>query len=258
MASLKRMSKKELKLTMEALTEPPLKIIVGGQDKQTFFVNKEVICSFSDFFAAACKKEWACGRANTVTLAEENPETFAIFVSWVLTKSLESAATLQSLPSREDDFHGKDGRRSAIKRGVQLVECLGISESLLCHEFHNAVMDELLTFMDILSDAKESFVICLPQVVKMIYNVSPAGSKLRRLLLDASLWMTIEALNYWLIDHQSDYPREYINDVLSDTFGRLKRHGDCAPRPFTRFACNYHKHPDQPDSYTCTGINMTT
>ncbi|CAG8973859.1 hypothetical protein HYALB_00010442 [Hymenoscyphus albidus] len=168
MASLKKISKKELKLTMEALIEPPLKIIVGGQDKQTFFVNKEVICSVSDFFAAACKKEWACGQANTVTLTEENPETFAIFVSWVLTKSLESAANLQSLPPREDDFHGEDGRRSAIKRGVQLVECLGISESLLCHEFHNAVMDELLTLTETLSDADESLVICLPQIVKII------------------------------------------------------------------------------------------
>lgn len=46
-----------------------------------------MICAKSEFFNATCKIEWASGKENLVTLAEEGPMIFAIFLSSVSTAS---------------------------------------------------------------------------------------------------------------------------------------------------------------------------
>jgi hypothetical protein len=79
--------------------------VLVGNTRHGFFNNKSLICSKSEFFNAACKKEWASGQSsnisNTVVLDEENPETFNIFLVWLTTGTIKGAANLVRVPTSD-------------------------------------------------------------------------------------------------------------------------------------------------------------
>lgn len=235
----------------EGLSEPPLKIVVGTNDQRTSYVNKAIICSLSDFFAAACKKEWVSGQTNTVTLPEEDPAPFALFVTWILTKGLDNAEELQELMPRNDPNYGKDKAHSNIeRRAQQLVPCIGLADLFLCYEFHNAVMDEILR----LADESQELQICLlstGKAVKLVYQHSQAGSKLRQFHSDICFTLAKDSIDV-LIRNCSDHA-EFLSDFLSVTYKRLKENDQTLPNfPLSASPCKYHIHPDQAESYTCT------
>lgn len=61
-----------------------LKVLVGPE-KTEFYIPKGLICGKSKFFKAACNEEWESGKTNTVTLEDDDPKLFSIFLTWVVT-----------------------------------------------------------------------------------------------------------------------------------------------------------------------------
>ncbi|KAK3626491.1 hypothetical protein LTR56_019764 [Elasticomyces elasticus] len=48
----------------------PVKVIVGSEYPQTFYVHEAVLCMHSGFSEAACKKEWAEGHERRIVLLD--------------------------------------------------------------------------------------------------------------------------------------------------------------------------------------------
>ncbi|EHL02265.1 hypothetical protein M7I_1695 [Glarea lozoyensis 74030] len=148
---------KKMRLGFENFAAP-LKVTVGGSEKQDFYINKEKICLESDFFKAACKKEWSSGRDNVVDL-EDDPDVFAIFLVWLTTGSISAAESLVDIPelpkvpgskqppTDTEPTPGETRRQLAVKlqqyrmRFFQLLECYYLGDSLQAENFRNYIMD---------------------------------------------------------------------------------------------------------------------
>lgn len=119
----------------------PLKIIVG-KEKREFFIQKDLICHHSKFFKAACDERWESGRTNTVTLEEDEPVIFSIFLTWVITGSLEKSLDLiqpcLELPVTIEN------KLKAIDQSGQLCECWVLGDVLDSEGFKNSTIDVLI------------------------------------------------------------------------------------------------------------------
>jgi hypothetical protein len=86
-----------------------IRVVVGGEAKnQTFSVHEGLICSRSDFFKNAMKEPWLEAEERKVSLAEEEPDVFALYLE-LLYVSL-SAVLVRSTadPSRPTSFLRKN------------------------------------------------------------------------------------------------------------------------------------------------------
>lgn len=236
----------------ESLSEPPLKIVVGREDDQhTFYINKAVICSLSGFFEAACKKEWTSGQTNTVTLVEEDPATFVIFLTWVLTKSFD-AEELQELMSSDDPNYKEKGQNPLSMRAEQLVPCTSLADQFLCHEFHNAVMDEITRLADLSSKDFKRALLTKPGSVALVckHTQPPANSKLRLLLTDIGLNVAPSGMETLIKECKGSNP-EFLFELLLESHKRYTKMENSKPRLLSKAPCKYHIHPDQAKDYTC-------
>jgi hypothetical protein len=109
----------------------PLKIIVG-KNKQKFYVNKGLICEESKFFRAACKEYWASGTNNLVTLNEDDPGIFAIFLVWLPTGTINSCGYLiQTSTIDAHPLSPASGKKDRPRK--ELILFLGLFDSPIYH-----------------------------------------------------------------------------------------------------------------------------
>lgn len=64
-----------------------LKVIVGKE----FTINKDLVCSKSEFFRTACNERWETGRTNTVRLEEGDPTIYDMFHIWVINSDVKTS-----------------------------------------------------------------------------------------------------------------------------------------------------------------------
>ncbi|KAK5691975.1 hypothetical protein LTR97_011146 [Elasticomyces elasticus] len=64
-------------------------IVVVGEEQEIFTVNTATICQKSEFFRAACKREWQEGKDKTVPLSDIRPTVFTLYVNWAYTGVLD-------------------------------------------------------------------------------------------------------------------------------------------------------------------------
>lgn len=84
--------------------ESSLKVVVGcGNGQKTFYVTKSLICENSEFFKAACNERWESGRTNTITLLDDSPKIFSLFLTWLLTGDIENAEEYEPFPDTSVD-----------------------------------------------------------------------------------------------------------------------------------------------------------
>ena len=73
--------------------------VIVGPEKRKFSVHETLLRSNSAFFEAALKKDWKEGMHRTVTLPEEDADTFYIYVQWLyLEKFPRQPAAFQGYP----------------------------------------------------------------------------------------------------------------------------------------------------------------
>lgn len=63
-------------------------IIVVGEDKKTFYVPKEALCSSSDVSTAALRKDWKEAIDKRILLPWCEPALFNIYIHWTFTHKL--------------------------------------------------------------------------------------------------------------------------------------------------------------------------
>ncbi|GME65788.1 Btb poz domain containing protein [Neofusicoccum parvum] len=178
----------------EALT------VLVGEDKKAFFVHRKLICEFSSFFRAACNGPWKESEEGIVTLPEDGPEEFGIYLKWLYTNEL-----IDKNASTENDAHGNPYQ---IGRPNTLARAYVIGDKIQDILFKNAAIGALIQQIS----TTKSYPTGLAQYV---YENTPEKSPLRRLLVD---FYAYGSTSKW---YEKSDPERDINAAPIDFFTDL-------------------------------------
>lgn len=180
-----------------------MKLVVGSS-KVKFSVHKEMLCGVSSFFKSALNGSFREGREQTITLPEDDPDIFDLFVQWLYTKNYE--------------IQGSDGRldQTFYTEAVQLY-CLAdkYDVSTLRSHIHQAFDGKMMQRAS--PPTRED--------AAALYDGTNPGAPLRSYLL--GWWMYRTKLDYFLEEEVqtwlSDQP-EITLDLFRVTCSLLKVH----------------------------------
>ncbi|KAH7138018.1 hypothetical protein B0J11DRAFT_513407 [Dendryphion nanum] len=179
--------------------------------QETFYVHQHAICAASPFFANAMKPEWASSRPDprTITLPEDDPAAFSIYMSYLYAKELpilnESTASQPTTP---------EGKYRDIDNGYHnLAYAYVLGERLMDPAFKNAIIDAYVLYARGSPPAKR----CYPsnEEIRILYEGTHEDSPIRKLLID--IW-TARGKWEW-VQMDPDLPNEFLMEV---TKGLLK------------------------------------
>ncbi|EHL02266.1 hypothetical protein M7I_1696 [Glarea lozoyensis 74030] len=169
----------------------PLKIIVG-KTKQEFYVKKDLVCEGSKFFRAACKEHWESGTNNLVTLDEDDPGIFAIFVK----PTSDPRPLVPAITSFAQRKIAQEKKIMHIDNQLhQLFECYYLDDSIQAQSFQNYIMDRILQKGKARLDVRKAYrnkqkplpLPSGPDELSEIYQKTTAGSCLRKFLVEYRL-----------------------------------------------------------------------
>ena len=140
-------------------------MIVGSQDAATaWHLPKALLTRQSLFFAGALNGSFAEAKLNLVTMPDDDPNVFRLWVSWLLfgqfTRNLE------------------DTNNSLLKAWI-------LGDKPGCHTFQDLVMTRLLAC----HSPKLGQILIEPSDLRAAYEGSAPGSKLRKWALDFFLFV---------------------------------------------------------------------
>lgn len=245
------------KMTVESFGAP-LKVLVGPDDKsQEFFIQKDLICNHSDFFKAACNKRWLSGRTNTINLGDDiDPVTFSIFLSWLLTGSLNNTSELVDITGyvMKNVFDtGHKASQDSTKRLLQLCQCYILGDYLGAEDFRNAVIDQLI------SDAQEgefNFVrhaALDADIISYVFANTSILSPLRTLFVD--IFSTCAELPKKGDRVPADSPgiADFWFEVAMAALRSSREQKAYLEEPWKRnsICCYFHEHKDKGKNYDC-------
>jgi hypothetical protein len=224
-----------------------------------FSVLKSQICAKSHFFKIACKPGWKSGQARIITLDDDDPKTFALFLAWVLTGQIESADNYIEVSIEPGTTHYES---SDIKRNIaiqaqwdQLCTCFVYGDVLQAPSFQNQVIDLLVTNSRMHQLSLRQIAGSREDTLQYIYQHTTRGSSLRQLVIDSIITSSAHEIpNY---DFSSPFISEHLVDLATYAISEAKssrlRGKPCNFKvPWKNAPCRYHVHPDQPIGYSCT------
>ena len=137
-------------------------MIVGTGDQQkTWYLPKKVLTRCSPFFDAALNGKFVEASSKVINLPEDNPIAFEIWVTWL------------SLGKCKDLF-GTDYDNDYVRAWT-------LGDKLACPAFQDHVMFQFLSWWV----SGEGLYL---DTIKLAYEVSSPGSKLRHLFIDWFAW----------------------------------------------------------------------
>ncbi|EPE24751.1 hypothetical protein GLAREA_08604 [Glarea lozoyensis ATCC 20868] len=220
-------TKRRAKLSMACFTVDPLKVVVGKDESQKmFYIQKELICSESEFFAIACKDAWKSGRDNTVTLAENDPEIFGVFLVWLTTRDIQNADGVLSLEFVEQEF-GKGKQNDAFKDATVnsasaqfdlLARCYGFGDFIQSMGFCNCAMDHIISISHHVWKGSNKIIGVAARHIKLVYPLTKVNSRLRQFCIDT--WVT-SVSSKWVEANIEFYLGRTCDDFLKAIIPRL-------------------------------------
>jgi len=196
-----------------------------------------------------------------VTLIEDDPKIFSIFLTWISTSNLEDAEELVEVippPNKSlSDNEKSECLRSVENRFDQLVFCFALGDSIRSYGFKNAVMDLMIPLIYTAGAELNKVLGSHPKAISLVYNNTPEGSMLRKLIVDTILcWIVPEEFVEKLpggTDETLALPPDFLREILLRS---MKERDDGSFRePSTSTLYRYHEHPDQPDRHSCNNSN---
>ena len=179
---------------------------VGSQDASiTWYLPKALLTHHSPFFAAALNGSFAEAKLNSVTMPDNDPSVFRLWVQWLYIGHVICHIL------RVEDVNDL------------LVNAWILGDKLGCHIFQNIVMMGLLACH---SPSPEISVI-EPSTLRVAYEGSAPGSMLRKWAMDYFLFETrskerrrVSALErnipwYWEAKDIEDFPRDYMEASMN-------------------------------------------
>ena len=181
-------------------------VLVGG-DKEQFTVHKDLICSNSPFFKAACSGAWTEGRDKTVQLPDHKPLAFKVYLEWSYSSTKDLATLCRTLlgPSLSKDE--KTGPSDKLKSQAcrSLCQLWVLSDYLGDGACKNEVINNLIV------EIEENKIFITPTTIHEIVAGTQVESGLYRWLVDTFIaYITGETLQRY----HGKLPQEFIFQVL--------------------------------------------
>ncbi|MCJ1243485.1 hypothetical protein MMC30_000682 [Trapelia coarctata] len=186
--------------------------LLVGDERRSFIVHKQLLCSVSDYFIAALEGNFKEATEQNIEFPDEDPEIIERFLLWVYNGNiLEKSETVVGIPYEV------------------LASLYVFAESRCVYQLQNDVIDVLIRK----SFTKEEDKILSPD--DWFTKVSPS-SPLRRLVADV-------AADGGTLDDPSwefqEYPKDFLIDLIQALY-KVKLTGRV--RGFWKIRCNYHIH----------------
>jgi hypothetical protein len=175
-----------------------IQISVGSEDeKQTFDIHEYLITARSAFFKKALSGNCKEAEDRQVNLPEDDPDTFKAYVYHLYTNVL--AVLPEPVPK---DYTGKEEQMALAKVYV-------LAEKLQDHSTKDAVVQAMLHSALQTRPDGSTYAGGLAEV-RIIYDGTPPGSPMRKLLVDL---YTYRARSKWLKKDNEGIPSEFLHEL---------------------------------------------
>ena len=160
---------------------------VGAESKQkTWYLPKSVLTHCSPFFDAALNGNYVEARSKAVDLPEDDPIAFEMWATWL------------SSGKCKDSFEYSSYEKAYVRAWI-------LADKLACPAFKDHVMSQFLEWFD---DDGDLWL----DMIKLVYEVSSPGSKLRRLFVDSFVW---DKLNGYLTNDANGSPTNDADEIIT-------------------------------------------
>ncbi|KAK3712638.1 hypothetical protein LTR37_009081 [Vermiconidia calcicola] len=150
--------------------------VLVGDTGQRFVVHKDVLCTNSPFFQAACSKNWREGREKVIRLPDHAPIAFSMYVDWRYQGVVDLWQGDENQRTVRRDTQGNE-RAAGGLRFDRLIDSYILGDMLQDHKFCNVLIDACFDLIE------ETLQIPHYGNINRIFNTSPETSKLRQLLV---------------------------------------------------------------------------
>ncbi|KAK5717215.1 hypothetical protein LTR15_009104 [Elasticomyces elasticus] len=195
--------------------------VLAGETKKPFIVHSDAICRSSDFFVAACKREWQEGEERTVPLPEIGPEIFTVYANWAYSGELE--VEIVDSPD-ETDFPVSAGDEAAQTKHEHALWMARRSNLIALYIAADFLRDDALksrTIEAVLNlRGKRHKLYMLPSLISQIWQSTAPTSGLRRVLMDH--FISSKGGDSLLVGVRGQVPPDFFADLAVRT---LQVHG---------------------------------
>ncbi|KAI9737423.1 MAG: hypothetical protein M1834_009577 [Cirrosporium novae-zelandiae] len=213
-------------------------IIVGpeslGTDRQRYVLHKKVLCSKSDFFRAAFRGPSKEATENKMTLPEESPKAFRMFVSWLYTNSVP-VSWFSSESASADHI------KSATKSDVETVlELYLMGQKWLIPTLQDKAIDILIGKFSI-----RPLLFLDADIIIMVYSSTMEKSKIRNFLVQLFVYLADDSGNDLtsLLSIHNDFTMSVATVLYQATRNKLR----FETHPSQDLRCHYHAHDEDFD-----------
>lgn len=183
-------------------------------------MHKERLCYYSSYFNAALTGEFKESAAGVVELPDQDVEIVEVVESWLYTRKL-----------RQDHTKALDERDLS-----HLIGAYVFGERFDMPLLRNAVVNAIVAHKSVVTGLAK------PTDIQYLYDHSPLGSHLRRLLVAV---FAFNVATDWFESHLDDFPKEFVFEL---TLFNMKRLDSNRPEeevaPFVEDICQFHEHSD--------------
>lgn len=196
-----------------------LTVLVGPAEKK-FVVHKATICRLSNFFKAACSRQWKEGQENLLRLPETDAEAFNVYAHWTYSDNLDMSLMTEPLSFTSPSY-------------LHLGKIWILSNYFGNNALGNLVIDRLLQTMDRLLFHRVS-----TPTLQYLFTNLPVDSKIRRLFIDA----VTATMNGTTFEKEGkSLPQEIVFELARrHAFGQSPQ----LPGPTFADRCKYHTHDE--------------
>ncbi|KAF2731071.1 hypothetical protein EJ04DRAFT_418566, partial [Polyplosphaeria fusca] len=155
-------------------------IVRVGKDpyQEQFLAHEGTLIKYSEFFKRALSGSWVESDLRIITLPEDDPEIFELFLNYLYTKQLPIQEQKDYTTLTEEEY-GSQFNRECERVGQIYV----MGEKLQSTIVKNAAIFAILGLTK-LRDFKGELFVPNPNMVRDIYEGTPPGNPARRFLVD--------------------------------------------------------------------------
>lgn len=189
--------------------------ILVGPEEHCFVAHQDAICAKSEFFRAACSKNWREGQEKVLRLPETRSEqAFQTYMHWTYTNQLVLKQVTPNTTLEPPTLVSK--LNAALEVYDELIELYLLGDFLNDVKLRNEVIKSL--------NRHAIGAMCFLEAVQLhsIWNNTPSDSLLRTWVVDAFISLnSSDILDFF----GKDYPADFLLRVASQAMERITDHG---------------------------------
>jgi hypothetical protein len=191
-----------------------LTICVGPTtDQKNFLVHESFLTTRSEFFKRAMNGRWTESATRTISLADDDPDTFALYLNHVYKNELPTMAKskeeLHAIPSSQISEHVHEEYMALFRLYI-------LAEKIQDVSAKNEVIAAVFR-LAFIARPNEKFLVPGRSVVRLVYNGTLRGSLARSLMV--GLWSGPSVHNVQQLG--SSLPKDFILDLAVAFSGML-------------------------------------